>query len=513
MKVYAFEPIGFDGELVTVEVDLRRGIPAVDIVGLPDGAVKESRERVRASIRNSGYEFPLDRLLINLAPAGLRKAGASFDLPIALAVLVASGQVPDFGDDVLAMGELELSGAIRGVPGILPAVAAGLAAGVKRFLVPLSNVLEARVLAGTGAFGMERLAEASGLSAAMRGGTDARSSQPVPVAVEEELYRFTDDLADIRGQPRLRRALEVAAAGGHHLLLFGPPGAGKTMAARRLPGLLPDLEDTDAIASTKLHSLAGVLPLRSGLLRRPPFRTPHHSASTEGVVGGGKIKKPGEISLAHGGVLFLDEAPEFRIDVLQALREPLEEGMVSIARADRTVRYPSAFTLVLACNPCPCGNLGRQGGICLCSHEEIRKYWKRLGGPLLDRVDIRVPVKPTDPRELASPSGESTDVVKERVRLAREIQNRRYHSDQWKVNARLPPGGMGAYCSFDGDARSLFIARSSEGGLSSRASHGVLRVARTLADLVGAATIGLDHLDEAFSLRHYGDEDLFWQIP
>lgn len=519
MVVYAFEPVGFEGELVTVEVDLRRGIPSVDLVGLPDGAVKEARERIRAAIRNSGFEFPLDRLLISLAPAGIRKGGASFDLAMALAILAASNQIPDPGFPILALGELELSGRVRPVSGVLPAVAAGLKAGVRHFVVPRKNMPEARTMASGAAFAVDALSDAIDLTAMLRHGpvhrdTDddrdglgAHRTEPRRTPADDE------DMADIRGQPALKRAMEVAAAGGHHVLLFGPPGVGKTMAARRLVGLLPDLDGDDAITATMLHSLAGELPELSGLLRRPPFRSPHHGASAEGIVGGGKSRKPGEISLAHGGVLLLDEAPEFRSDVLQSLREPLEDGRISIARADRVTSYPSQFLLVLACNPCPCGNLGRQGAVCLCSRDEIRRYWKRLGGPLLDRIDIRVPVRPSSPEELASGPGESTDAIRMRVLAARRMQSERYSDKPYRLNGRLPPSGIDASCVMSPEARRAFVLKSERAGYSSRACHSALRVARTIADLAGSSMLTEAHIDEAFDLRRYGSDDIFWLIP
>ncbi|MBU0926264.1 MAG: YifB family Mg chelatase-like AAA ATPase [Spirochaetes bacterium] len=530
MIVYAFEPLGFEGELVTVEVDLRRGIPSVDLVGLPDGAVKEARERIRAAVRNSGFEFPLERLLISLAPAGVRKGGASFDLAMALAVLVASGQVPDVGSPVLALGELELSGRVRPVSGVLSAIAAGLRAGVPSFIVPRGNLAEARALAGDSAYAIDGLFDSVRLAAALRGlgSVEAFRPQadpdprlrPSPIhdtirseASDEGSLDGGADMADIRGQAGLRRAMEVAAAGGHHMLLFGPPGVGKSMAARRLAGLLPDLDDDDAVVVTTLHSLAGTLSERSGLMRRPPFRAPHHGASAEGIVGGGRSRKPGEISLAHGGVLLLDEAAEFRSDVLQSLREPLEDGVVSIVRADRVVAYPSRFMLVLACNPCPCGNLGRRGAVCLCSAEEIRRYWKRLGGPLLDRIDLRVPVKPAGPSELASGPGEPSSSIKARVERARARQLNRYGSLPFRLNAGIPASAIETFCALGSEARVSFSDQAESAGFSSRASHSTLRVARTIADLDEASRIELKHVNEAIQLRRYGDGDVYWLIP
>jgi magnesium chelatase family protein len=528
MVIYAFEPVGFEGELVTVEVDLRRGIPSVDLVGLADGAVKEARERMRAAIRNSGFEFPLERLLISLAPAGVRKAGASFDLAMALAVLAASGQIPDIGSPVLALGELELSGRVRPVSGVLSAVAAGLKAGVSRFIVPRANLVEARVLAGGSAVFMEELADAARLAAILRDGLlpDGACGRPGDIQFpgthtlerSEASQEGTppvdvDDMADIRGQAGVRRAMEIAAAGGHHMLFFGPPGAGKSMAARRLAGLLPDLDDEVAVTVTMLHSLAGTLPELSGLIRRPPFRSPHHGASAEGVVGGGRSKKPGEISLAHGGVLLLDEAPEFRSDVLQSLREPLEEGRISIVRADRVVEYPSRFMLILSCNPCPCGNLGRRGSVCLCSPDEIRRYWKRLGGPLLDRIDIRMPVEPANPMELAQGPGESTSRVKSRVGRARSIQAARYAGTPYRLNGELSASGIDRYCRLGGASLGSFVAKAEKAAFSSRACHSILRLARTIADLGESESIEESHVDEAFDLRRYGDSDVFWILP
>lgn len=520
MDVYAFAPTGFEGGLVRVEVDIRRGLPAFDLTGLPDDAVRESRDRVRAAIRNAGFEFPLDRVLVNLAPADLRKSGASFDLPIALGILAESGQIPEAGRPVLALGELGLGGDIRPARGVLPAVAAGLSAGIEDFAVPQDNLAEARALGRGRVRGVSSLGEfcvlfpPCGPSSEGGGDPDGKDIRVEPETSASSVRSPSSegDFSDIRGQPQLRRALEIAAAGGHHVLLFGPPGVGKTLAARRLPTLLPDLSGTAAVEVTRIHSLAGLLGSGTGLLRRPPFRSPHHGASAEGVVGGGRYVRPGEISLAHRGVLFLDEAPEFRSDILQALREPTEEGKISIARAEAILSFPAKFQLVLAANPCPCGSLGRPGAVCLCSIQDLRRYWKKLSGPLMDRIDIRVPVKPAPFRDLQAPE-ESSSVVRPRVERARRIQMERFEGLDFEVNGRIPAGFVERFCPVD-SATAAFLDRQSEAlGLSSRALHSILRVSRTIADLDGAPAISLRHAEEAAELRRYGDEDPFWRIP
>ncbi|MCG8453445.1 MAG: YifB family Mg chelatase-like AAA ATPase [Spirochaetales bacterium] len=506
MEIYAYAASGFQGALISVEVDIRRGIPAFDIVGLPDGAVRESRERVRVALRRCGYTLPAQHILVNLAPGSLRKEGTGYDLAIALGLLVASGQLEQNEETgaLLCIGELLLDGRVLPVPGVLPAAAAALELGVEKFLVPQGNLEEAQSLPRGRASGLHHLQDLPQLF-----------TEPWP---EPSVLQFPSrsgmagevvDLAEMRGQPILRRMLEIAAAGGHHLLLFGPPGSGKTMACRSLPGLLPPLMAPQSLQATRIWSQAGKLAPEEGLLYRPPFREPHHSASAEGMVGGGASLQPGEVSLAHEGVLFLDEVPEFAPRVLQALREPLGSQRVSLSRAGRSTVYPARFQMVLAMNACPCGNLGKADGSCTCMPHDIRRYWRRLGGALLDRVDLRMPLHPEPAPVLLQGPGECSERIAERVLQCQRMQRERQGN---RLNVQLTPQDLNQVATLGEEARFYLGKAVDKLALSSRAVHSCLRVARTIADLDDRPDLVTDDLLEALEYRRFGDKDLSWFV-
>lgn len=486
--------VGLDTHPVHVEVDIARGLPAFDLVGLAEVAVRESRTRVRAALEQSGYAFPVRRVTVNLAPADVKKSGTGFDLAIAVATLAAMGECEgDRLDQWLLLGELSLTGGVRGVRGVLPQVMAARDRGLKGVIVAPENGAEAAAIDGIDV----RCGDSLRTVAEFLSG---RAELPIAAAtIEPDIEpAHPIDLIDVRGQDNAKRAFEIAAAGGHNVILVGPPGGGKTMLARTLPTLLPPLGFREAIEVTALHSVAGQLHRGGTLLRHRPFRAPHHTASAAGLVGGGDPPRPGEIALAHHGVLFLDELPEFPREALEALREPLEEGQVTIVRARTRARYPARFTLVAAMNPCPCGYAGDPSDRCECPEDRVRRYRSRVSGPLLDRIDLYVPLPPMRVAQLeASPTGPTSADVRERVTLARDRQLQRTH----ELNARLSVKQLRHVAPLDASSTSLLSTAADRLGLSARAVHRVLKLARTIADLDNSDQVFARHLAEAIGYR------------
>ena len=500
-KLKSLGLVGIEGFELTIEVDLGNGLPKFDIVGLPDAALKESKERIHSAIRNSGLHFPKGHTTVNMAPADKKKEGPMYDLPIALAVLMAMGDIqPEALKDTAIFGELSLDGSVRKVNGVLPLLITARNAGYKKVILPKVNENEASFINGLEMYGVEDVKQAVDFL------NNRVQLQPITCRDFAEMkskIESNDDFCYIRGQSTAKRAMEIAAAGGHNIIMMGPPGAGKSMLAKCMPGILPDLTFDEALEVTKIHSIAGVLDNKVGIVYTRPFRTPHHTTTPIALTGGGLKAKPGEISLAHNGVLFLDELPEYSRKALEVLRQPLEDGKITVARVHATIDYPAEFMMIASMNPCPCGHYGSKSHICKCTPAAIHKYLDKLSGPLMDRIDLHIEVDGVSFDQLRANDAleETSASVKERVNKAREIQTKRFEGTNVRCNAKMPTKMVNKYCKIDDETQTLLKEAFDKLHMTARSHNRILKVARTIADLEGSENILMEHVAEAIGYR------------
>ncbi len=496
-KINSMGLLGMTAFSIKVEVDVAIGLPAFDVVGLPDAAVKESRDRVRSAMKNCGYQFPVNKITVNLAPADIRKAGPLYDLPILIAMLLATDQLNGNFDNSVFLGELALNGEVRPVNGVLPMVLQAKNEGFQNIFVPMQNALEGAVVDGIRVFGIEHVNQLIDFLVGAR-----NLSPTAPYKTTDQADVFEPDFSEVKGQLAARRALEIAAAGGHNALLIGPPGSGKSMLAKRIPSILPDMTFEESMETTKIHSIAGILPHDLPMITKRPFRSPHHTVSAAGLSGGGTIPRPGEISLAHNGVLFLVELPEFNKVAMEVLRQPLEDGSVTISRVSGSLTYPCSIMLIAAMNPCPCGYFGSPNRECTCSKNKVQQYLSKVSGPLLDRLDLHIDAMPVEFEHISSTQkAESSKTIKARVNAAREIQNNRFAGTGITCNARITPAKLQEICQLSDKGKVILKNAFDRLGLSARAYDRILKVARTIADLDGSEVIDTAHIAEAIQYR------------